>query len=181
MKIKWNKGWLLPVLLLAVLPAGCGAPESNAPESGDEAAQMLREPPALMVSCGDGETAALLGTYSWTWTEPDGSGVGVEADSVQVLAARDNMIPLPLSAESTVTLRFAEEPDTVSVLCWSTDCWERTDVPGEAVEADRPEEKDGTAFALTARPDCVYEVLAAWEGRDGWGGTAYYGFYTQAP
>src|SRR5699024_12262069 len=101
--------------------AGCGATERSAPESGDVVAQMVRVLPALMVSCGDGESAALLGTYSWTWTEPDCSAVGVEADSVQVLAARDNMIPLPLSAESTVTLRFAEEPDTVSVLCWSTD------------------------------------------------------------
>lgn len=165
MKWRFSVLMLLGVLLLA----GCA-----------QKGTICKEPPALIISCGENTVPGLLGTYSWNYSNGDGTMTGVEADSVQALYAKEWMEPLYLTAEDSgepaALLTFDTAPDSIEVQCWSTDCWESSNAPGETAAVSQ--EDDG--FSVTVAEDTVYEIIARWEEEASWGGTAYYGFYTAA-
>ena len=129
---------------------------------------MGSEPPVLVVHCGENSVKALRGTYSWSYVQ-NGQGVGVAADSVHPLEAKDSMSPLEVVRDddsAVVHLEFEVVPDSVSACAWDTALWNKTDVEAQA---------------LTLLPyDAVYSVTATWDQENGCGGTAYYSFYTDS-
>lgn len=159
-------GALLLVLALALIGYG----------SLNESAGLGSKPPALTVRCGENSVKALRGTYSWSYVQ-DGQGVGVEADSVHPLEAKDSMSPLAVAREDSsavAQLEFEVAPDTVSVCAWDTAFWNRTDVEAQAVDVAVDEE-------LVLLPyDAVYSVTATWDKEKDCGGTAHYSFYTES-
>lgn len=159
-------GALLLVLALALIGYG----------SLNESAGLGSKPPALTVRCGENSVKALRGTYSWSYVQ-DGQGVGVEADSVHPLEAKDSMSPLAVAREDSsavAQLEFEAAPDSVSVCAWDTSLWNRTDVEAQAVDVAVDEE-------LVLLPyDAVYSVTATWDKEKDCGGTAHYSFYTNS-
>ena len=151
-------GALLAVLVLALI--GCGS--SNEKES------LGSKPPVLTVRCGENSVKALRGTYSWSYVQ-NGQGVGVEADSVHPLEARED-------ASAVAQLEFEAAPDTVSVCAWDTAFWNRTDVEAQAVDVAVDEELVLTLLSY----DAVYSVTATWDKEKDCGGTAHYSFYTDS-
>lgn len=167
MKKYWLLGVSLALLVLALI--GCG--------SSNEQADLGSKPPALTVRCGEHSVKALRGTYTWSYVQ-NGQGVGVAADSVHPLEARDSMSPLTVARDddSPVQLEFATAPDSVSVRAWDTALWNRSDLDEQAVDVAVDEEQ-----ALALLPyDAVYEVTATWEKENDCGGTACYSFYTES-
>ena len=79
-------GVSLALLMLALI--GCGA--------SNEQADLGSKPPALTVRCGENSVEALRGTCTWSYVQ-NGQGVGVAADSVHPLEARDSMSPLTVA------------------------------------------------------------------------------------
>lgn len=159
-------GALLAVLVLALI--GCGF--------SNEKGSLGGKPPVLTVRCGENSVKALRGTYSWSYVQ-NGQGVGVEADSVHPLEAKDSMSPLAVAREDSsavAQLEFEAAPDSVSVCAWDTSLWNRTDVEAQAVDVAVDEE-------LVLLPyDAVYSVTATWDKEKDCGGTAHYSFYTES-
>ena len=105
--------------------------------------------------------------------------VGVAADSVHPLEAKDSMSPLAVVRDddsAVVHLEFEVVPDSVSACAWDTALWNKTDVEAQAVDVAVDDEQ-----TLTLLPyDAVYSVTATWDQENGCGGTAYYSFYTDS-
>ena len=167
------KKYLLLSVALALLVLtliGCGLSK--------EQAGLGSEPPVLVVHCGENSVKALRGTYSWSYVQ-NGQGVGVAADSVHPLEAKDSMSPLAVVRDddsAVVHLEFEVVPDSVSACAWDTALWNKTDVEAQAVDVAVEDEQ-----ALTLLPyDAVYSVTATWDQENGCGGTAYYSFYTDS-
>ena len=161
-------GALLAVLVLALI--GCG--------SSNEKGSLGSKPPVLTVRCGENSVKALRGTYSWSYVQ-NGHGVGVEADSVHPLEAKDSMSPLAVAREDSsavAQLEFEAAPDSVSVCAWDTALWNRTDVEAQAVDVAVDEELALTLLSY----DAVYSVTATWDKEKDCGGTAHYSFYTES-
>lgn len=156
--------------LLALSLIGCGPSK--------EQAGLGSEPPVLAVHCGENSVKALCGTYSWSYVQ-NGQGVGVAADSVHPLEAKDSMSPLAVVRDddsAVVHLEFEVVPDSVSACAWDTVLWNKTDVEMQAVDVAVDDEQ-----TLTLLPyDAVYSVTATWDQENGCGGTAYYSFYTDS-
>ena len=88
----------------------------------------IKEPPELVVICGEEQVAALRGTYSWKYKNEDETFTGIEADSVHPLDCKELMPDLPLDSSIDVLkahLKFAIEPDEIEARYWSTDCWNK--------------------------------------------------------
>lgn len=161
-------GALLLVLALALI--GCG--------SSNEKGSLGGKPPVLTVRCGENSVKTLRGTYSWSYVQ-NGQGVGVEADSVHPLEAKDSMSPLAVAREdasAVAQLEFEAAPDSVSVQAWDTAFWNRTDVEARAVDVAVDEELALTLLSY----DAVYSVTATWDKEKDCGGTAHYSFYTES-
>lgn len=156
--------------LLALTLIGC--------RPSKEQAGLGSEPPVLVVHCGENSVKALRGTYSWSYVQ-NGQGVGVAADSVHPLEAKDSMSPLAVVRDddsAVVHLEFEVVPDSVSACAWDTALWNKTDVEVQAVDVAVDDEQ-----TLTLLPyDAVYSVTATWDQENGCGGTAYYSFYTDS-
>ena len=75
------------------------------------------------------------------------------------------------TTETTATLRFTEDPDTIlSVQCWSDEHW------GEP--ATNSEDVTIVGNVLTLKlGGYIYEVTAEWNTENGYGGTASYFIY----
>lgn len=167
------KKWLLVgtsvLMLLILVLVGHGVSNGQA--------GLGSEPPMLTVRCGENSVKAWRGTYSWSYEE-DGKGVGISADSVHPLEAKDSMSPLVVAtddASAVVHLEFEAVPDTVIVRAWDTALWNRNDADAQAVDVVVNAEQ-----TLALLPfDAVYEVTAIWTQENGCGGTAFYGFYTE--
>lgn len=132
---------------------------------------ILKEPPWLAVISDNTSCSALLGSYSWQYLNDDGTSTGMEADSVHPLECQDLLVLLE-TTDTTATLRFQEEPDAIlNVRCWSDEHWSDPAADSEAVVVNGNE--------IELKPGgYIYEVLARWNGEDGYGGgTAYYSFY----
>ena len=130
----------------------------------------LEKPPALTVVSGQTAMDALPGTYSWKVKNADGTFTELRADSAHPLDCKDRL-PLLETAETTATLRFPEEPDSiVSVQCWSDEHWSDLTANSEAVTVD------GSTMELKSG-GYIYEIVAQWDTKSGYGGTAHYSVY----
>lgn len=131
---------------------------------------ILEEPPALTIVSDNTNIGALLGTYSWLEMNTGGTSTGVNADSPHPLYCKDLLPPFE-TTETTATLDFAENPDTIlSVRCWSDEHWAGSAASGEDVTIE------GNVIGL--KPGgYIYEVRAEWETDNGYGGIANYSFY----
>ncbi|MCD7917553.1 MAG: hypothetical protein LUF84_03700 [Clostridiales bacterium] len=149
----------LPALALLLTLTGCGGSIRTSPFS-------------VTVTADSGASVeAMLGTYTWEY-EDGAEWKGMTADSDHPLWCQEWMPALDASG-GTVTLSAEVSPDSITVLCWSTDDWCDADYPdGEAVETE------GLTFALREDGDYVYEVIAKWNSASQWEGTACYCFYT---
>ena len=161
------KLYMLLPLTLTLLLAGCAG--------ASPAENVLTEPPALTVRCGETSAEALRGAASWSYDNGDGTQTAFEADSLHPLdeAARDltPCLALPdVSGPLEATLEWDPAPDTVTVRCWSDVLWGDTSASAEEIAV-----KDLT-IALR-ESGYVYEVVAGWSSEETWGGTASYSFY----
>lgn len=176
--------------LCAGLLCGCGdggpAPEStpaetSLPESqvslagadssqGGEESEPVIGPPQLTVSCGEHSVIGIRGTYSWSYEEEGAEvGVGINADGAHPLDMEEDITRL--EGSGTVTFSWdGPAPDSVTVQCWSDTEWGNTRAESQEV----PLEGDG--FALK-EGGWVYEIHAAWDSSEDWGGEALYCFY----
>ncbi len=132
---------------------------------------ILEEPPDLSVVSDETSFGALLGAYSWQKKDIDGNSISTNADSAHPLDCKDLLSPPFETPETTATLRFTEEPDTIlSVQCWSDEHW------GEPAASSEDVTIDGNV--LTLKPGgYIYEVTAEWNAESGYGGTASYSIY----
>lgn len=171
---------LILVFVTSLLIVGC----RSINDIGYVKTSTLTEPPELTVICEDASIKALLGTYSWTYEISDAIGKsksqGVCADGAHALNSKKYMAaPLPFtttddSAEGlpSVTLQFGIAPDSITVNCWPTYYFGDSSATGEKISVT------GSTFKLKDG-DYVYEVVATWDdSKHGFGGTAYYSFYT---
>jgi hypothetical protein len=131
--------------------------DSEMNEAADPASEeFLTEPPELIIHA-DGEMfSAVMGTYSWTIDNEDGTQTSVEADSAAPpeLVRMDD--PIHVTADTTITLDFEEEPDSYIVRIWD----EANSILSESDEID-----------LSGEGEVIYEVVAHWPQ-----GTASYAF-----
>lgn len=104
-------------------------------------------------------------------TNIDGTAESTIADSPHPLECKDLLSPPFETTETTATLRFTEDPDTIlSVQCWSDEHW------GEP--ATNSEEVTIVGNVLTLKlGGYIYEVTAEWNTENGYGGTASYFIY----
>ena len=101
----------------------------------------------------------------------DGTAESTIADSPHPLECKDLLSPPFETTETTATLRFTEDPDTIlSVQCWSDEHW------GEP--ATNSEDVTIVGNVLTLKlGGYIYEVTAEWNTENGYGGTASYFIY----
>ena len=87
------------------------------------------------------------------------------------MECKDLLSPPFETTETTATLRFTEDPDTIlSVQCWSDEHW------GEP--ATNSEDVTIVGNVLTLKlGGYIYEVTAEWNTENGYGGTASYFIY----
>ena len=134
---------------------------------------------------------SLKGTYSWEYSNGDGTSVGIEADSMHPLDAKEYMAELPLaySYKSSVDsfkahLQFEGVPDEVEIRYWDASCWNDYSAESEeflvqALEADYVDGGFSTEYtAKLLEGNYIYEVIAKWSSSENYGGTAHYSFYT---
>lgn len=143
-------------------------------QNQEDARIIWKEPPALAVVCGDTSVGALTGTTSWLYKNVDGTFSGINADSMHPLENNSKEYLLVLETrETTATLRFEEDPDSISVHCWDAKNWGNTLAESEAVA------EKGNEISLK-QGAYVYEVIAKWDSNEDYGGTVYYSFYVDA-
>lgn len=165
-----------PISLTIVSPPNNGnSDESSAPDLLQEVDNtVVLEPPALSVICGESSIDALLGGYSWTIINSDETATTTIADSsAHPSAYKDSLSPPVETTETTATLRFTEDPDTIlSVQCWSDELLDEDTTSSEEVAVD------GNVIELKAG-GYIYEIAAEWDTEKGYGGTARYVIYLE--
>ena len=169
---------LLAAILIISMAACQSAPVSELediqpdPAGVNEPSKTLStEPPELkIIDSTYQEIVAALGTHQWNWDKGDGNWTGVCADSSHPLEWKEFLIPL-LTSDGTVELKFAVQPKTFTISCWSDENWGNPYAVEESVNltGNTLELKDG---------GYIYEVIAWWdqEGVSPYG-NAIYGFY----
>lgn len=159
------KLYMLLPLTLTLLLAGCAG--------ASPAENVLTEPPALTVRCGETSTEALRGAASWSYDNGDGTQTAFEADVLHPLdeAARDltPRLVLPAGGPTEAALEWDPAPDTVTVRRWSDALWGDTGAPAEEVDVNN-------LTIILSEDGFVYEVTACWSSPALWGGTASYSF-----
>ena len=148
---------------------GCSSAETK-PYNVPTTAEVLEEPPALTVTIGKTTIPALQFTYSWRIINADGTITAIEADCAHPLDCEDSF-RLFETTETTATLNFTEEPDTIlTVQCWSDAHWSDPYADSEVVDIN------GNTIELKSG-GYIYEIIAQWDTERGYGGTAHYAFY----
>ena len=105
------------------------------------------KPPELHIQVGEESLIPILGTYSWSVENEDSTFDGIEVDSVAPPELVSTMDPLQVTADTTITFNFEEEPDRYTVRIWDED----TNVLSESDMVD-----------LSGEGEIIYEVLAHW-------------------
>lgn len=152
-------------------PAADEPDQINAPGSSGASKPTSKEPPVLKVLDSTGnDIEANKGTYTWTYDNGDGTQTGVCADSSHPLEWQEFLIPMT-TADDTVELYFAVQPQEFTIRCWSDGYWGQVDAKEESVtiNSNKLELKEG---------GYIYEVVATWTGENlAAEGTVHYGFY----
>lgn len=137
-----------------------------------EALIIMEEPPVLDVVSDATCCSVWPGSYSWQCQNIDGTTTGGVADAPHPLDCEDQL-PVLETTETTAVIRFKQDPDELTVCCWSDACWGDTAAVSEEVSVRRNE------MALKSG-GYIYEVIARWDvGESGCGGTASYAFYVE--
>lgn len=114
----------------------------------------------------------LKGTSRWF---KDGTGICQDSDH-PLHWSDDHLVSIRLTKQTNMQLNFTaidQGPDRVTLTCWKQSERGQTTIPdGESVNLDKE-------YTFTAKPDCVYELKATWDG-DSAGGTVTWGFQTVA-
>lgn len=194
------KKWYLLTLVLLLVLSGCrgetGEPptDGRAPEEEPKveniistervAPEVWERAPELAVSDGAAATQALKCTTSWMYTKEDGTSSAYNACGDSPLGSKEFMEPL-VTGSGRAWLNFELKPSSVTVQCWSAEYFGTYDVEGEPVEVEvlAADFADGTSTETYSIPlkegGWVYEVTAKWTSSENYGGTVYYGFYTE--
>ena len=146
------------------------------------------QPPALWLLCGLSEVPAARTTYTWARRNNNGKGgrTLVNADGIHPLQMVDeegrvSLTPLPVPAGAEAALDFELAPDALTVRCWPEETARAlfeggsfSDCEAQAVTLTVTEGR----FTPPGPGNYIYEAVAEWSDGSGYGGTAYYGFYT---
>ncbi len=175
-------------------------PSTESGEPLDET--VLETPPELTVLYNETSVNALKGTSSWTYKEEDGNFVSINADSMHPLNAKEYMPSLKLLPSqfshidpNAAYLYFEVIPDEVTVRCWSEESWGNPNAKSEEVDVyilmfdssvDVPNFDSDTEIPPSIHIELkdgnyIYEVMAKWDSRELYGGTALYSFSTFKP
>lgn len=129
----------------------------------------------LTVTCGEASTEAKIGTHSWSSPK-----YSVDACGTGLPGGRDSMNCLGIAGAEQLTaqLDFEVIPDSVTVLCWSGDYWEKGGTEVLSVNVPVTKAADGYSFSLKDGV-YIYRVSAKWEHTGKYGGTVDYSFYTE--
>lgn len=127
------------------------------------------KPPVLTVKYGDEQINALLGTHTWNWTDIDGTVQGVASDHAHPLNIKEH-VPVINTNEREAVLHFEDAPDTVSVVCWSDDCWNNASADSEEIVVTN------NSFELK-QGGFIYQIMAKWNDKTKHNGEATYSFY----
>lgn len=152
-------------------PAGDEPDQVNAPGSNGASKPTSKEPPVLKIlDSSNNGIEANKGTYTWSYDNGDGTQSGICADSSHPLEWQEFLIPIT-TADGTVELDFAVQPQEFTVRCWSDEYWGSVEAKEEAVTV--------TGNTLELKPGgYIYEVIATWTGENlAAEGTVHYGFY----
>ena len=150
-----KKYWFL--LLFLLLLTGCG---------GREAAD---QPYGLEIEYGDSGVLALQSTAQWSWVPEDGSPRMLESKGVDPFSVLSQVPFVNESKASRLKLLFEQEPDAVTVTCWSSSDGYSEQRSVELTGGKLKTPEDGSSY--------LYRVEAAWEqGKkdDCWGSCIYY-------
>lgn len=136
----------------------------------EDAPVLLKEPPALDVIIDEMSGITMKGSYSWQYKNPDGTMTGGVADAPHPLDCKKFLRRVD-TAQKTAVLRFQQEPDAVSVCCWSDSHWSDTAAESEKAALH--------GYELALKPGgYIYEVHAEWNMEESvCGGWADYYFY----
>ena len=182
-------------LVILLIFGGCGrSADEQLPEEKPEvervisfeedAPEIWERAPELRVSDGVKGVSALKCTTSWYYEKDDGTGTGINACGDSPLGSKKFMEPLVTDA-GRAWLNFELNPDSVTVQCWDAKHFGSCDVEGEPVRVEvlAADFADGSWSETISIPlkegSWVYEVTAQWERSGKYGGTVYYGFYTE--
>ncbi|MBQ9839248.1 MAG: hypothetical protein IJO56_07150 [Oscillospiraceae bacterium] len=171
----FSKGLILAVVLcMLLLTAGC---KNDQPQETTgftvettEPIVLNDRPPALQVICGQDSLQGLLGTYSWTYLEKDGTATVANASGAHPLDSKSMLTAYTTSAANG-RLEFGDQPEHISVRCWSDDNFGQSAAPAETVTMN--------GYTAELKPGgYIYEIAAQWEddGGDGYG-LGYYCVY----
>ena len=154
---------LVPALLLGSL-AGCG----QVPKAVD----VYDQPPALVITDPEGDTAAELDSMGYQWTYPAGNGrsMGVDADAIHPLDANilalDELHFYP-EADAVYALSFDLAPSSVSLARWdAADIGDTQAEPLESTELTPP-------YETALQPGSVYLIHAVFDKDEGSGDADY--------
>lgn len=163
---------LVRIMVTLFLLSGCApkAPVYNEPDL---------TPPTLTVTCGEATVeAGVYNGYNWEARNEDGEWFGVDA-MCQMIKDLEDSITVLETTEPTVELKFAIEPDVISVSCCSDIIWRDSDAYAPDTDLEVADGK------ITLKPGGnIYKVRANWsaEKRDEKGvmGSVSYCFYVRA-
>ena len=165
MKLTW-------MLLVLCILYGCGTPQVE---------RILPEkPPEMEILHGEEHFPSMKGGFSWTSIAKNGEGQTIIADALHPLECKDLVPILTLKPSiyssknpNAARLEFAVPPDNITARCWSVSAWGKPDTKAETAMVI-----DST---LSLEENCVYEITAEWEIRNGYGGEVHYVFCAMAP
>jgi len=188
---------LLLMILVLLICAGCTrvgvescptAEEEPGVETAispkEETPEVWERVPELTVTDGVKAVPGLKCTTSWHYENPDGTGTGIEACGMGPLQAKEYMEPL-VTDSGRAWLNFELAPDSVTVQCWDAKHFGEYNVEGAPVQVEvlAADAADGSWSESISIPlkegSWVYEVTAKWTRSEKYGGTGYYGFYTE--
>lgn len=179
-KKRWSLHCLSVMVIICVLlgmigctPAGLqeSVPSTTVPVETTQPKPDLSKPLTLQVLSGDVTGEAIVGTYSWNYVE-DGAWKAANASGAHPLDS-EKLLTLFSSGAETARLEFGDQPDHISVRCWSDECWGDLTSEAEAVSMN--------GYTAQLKPGkYIYEVAAQWDDEGGeYYGTAYYCFYVE--
>ena len=135
--------------------------------------------PYLSLEYQDGlgvvSAASTEGGFRWSYYDKNGDLQSSIADTAHILAWKE-INNLNLSQASDITLNFSSQPDSIEVICWTsdmrTDFSDTSDVPdGEKM---KPESEENQYVLKDVKPGSIYQVTGHW-GKDSY---VNYGFLT---
>lgn len=145
---------------------------SSAPPELLAGEDVLIRPPVLKIICGGEEATVQQGGYNWYYGSSDGQETSILADGPQPLDRRGQLELLETSADKAA-VQCEVMPDSMTVSCWSDECWNGGTATQEAAAVS------GNEITLK-QGGYIYEIEAHWTSRPGYHGWCRYAFYVKS-